>query len=186
MASFNKTNRLNPPLMWAFRSAAERRDSREKPKVGEDRDGERLVSGRKGSSSASVTETILRREVWRHLEQMMNTIALESTLHDVAKAPHVRTSILNFGLPDMAHRTIDELNGNGRALERQMESALQTFEPRLIDGSVKVKRDMTVDPAALKVRFLVNADLACRPVDIPLEFTADVEIVSGKFTISRL
>ncbi len=186
MAGFNRSNRLNPPLMWAFRSAAERRDSRRKPKAGNDQDGERLVAGRKGSNTASITEPILRQEVWRHLEQLLNTIALESTVHDVAGAPHVRASILNFGLPDMAHRTIDELLGNGRILERQIEVALHTFEPRLIGGTVKVKRDMTVDPTGLKVRFLVNADLFCRPVDIPLEFTADVEIASGKFTVSSL
>ena len=46
----------------------------------------------------------------------------------------------------MAHRTIDELLGNNRALERQIEIALHTFEPRLIGGTVKVRRDMTVDP----------------------------------------
>ena len=172
--------------MWAFRSAAEKRDSRQQPKVADDRDGERLVLGRKGSSTASITEPILRREVWRHLEQLLNTIALESTDHDVVGAPHVRASILNFGLPDMAHRTIDELLGNGRALERQIEMALHTFEQRLMAGTVKVRRDMTVDPMGLKVRFLVNADLSCRPVDIPLDFTADVEIVSGKFTVSSL
>ena len=186
MAGFNKSNRLSPPLMWAFRSAAENRASRQKPTAGDDREGERFVAGRKGSSTASITEPILRREVWRHLEQLLNTVALESTVHDVVGAPHVRASILNFGLPDMAHRTIDELVGNGRALERQIEIALQSFEPRLIAGTVKVRRDMTVDAVGLKVRFVVNADLSCRPVDIPLEFTADVEIVSGKFAVGPL
>lgn len=186
MAGFNRSNRLSPPLMWAFRSAAEKRDSRQKPKSVQDREGERLIAGRKGSGAASITEPILRREVWRDLEQLLNTIALESTEHDVAKAPHVRASILNFGLPDMAHRSIDELMGNDRGIERQIESALNTFEPRLIAGTVKVRRDLSVDPVGLKVRFLINADLSCRPVDIPLEFTADVDLVSGKFAITRL
>ncbi|WP_282585815.1 type VI secretion system baseplate subunit TssE [Lichenifustis flavocetrariae] len=172
--------------MWAFRSAAENRDSRDQPERRNDTNGQQLVPDRKGTSAASITEPILRREVWRDLENLLNTIALESTQREVGRAPHVRTSILNFGLPDMAHRSIDELLANDRGMERQIEAALKAFEPRLVEGTIRVKRDATVDPSGLKVRFLVSADLICRPVDIPLEFTADVDIGSGRFAISRL
>jgi type VI secretion system protein ImpF len=170
--------------MWAFRSAAESRDSRQKPEVPSDQEGQRVISGRKGSSVASVSEPILRRQVWRDLEQLMNTIALESSIEDVRRVGHVRSSILNFGLPDIVHRSMDELLTNDRVIERQIETALKTFEPRLL--GVTVKRDTTAADAGLKIRFLVSADLSCRPVDIPLEFTAEVEVGSGKFSISRL
>ena len=186
MAGFNKSNRLSPPLMWAFRSAAEHRDSRGTAEVRAPNEGQAVVPGRKGAATAAISEPILRREVWRDLENMLNTIALESTEREVGRAPHVRTSILNFGLPDITHRSIDELLANDRGLERQIEGALKAFEPRLVPQSVKVRRDSTVDPIALKVRFIVSADLLCRPVDIPLEFTADVEVATGRFVINRL
>ncbi len=186
MAGFNKSNRLSPPLMWAFRSAAEARDSRQKPVPQDDRDGQRLVAGRKGASASSITEPVLRREVWRDLEQLLNTVALESTVKDVRKIDHVRRSILNFGLPDMAHRSIDELLANDKLIERDIMFALKSFEPRLIAGSVGVKRDTTLDPVGLKVRYIITADLSCRPVDIPLEFTAEVDLDSGRFAINRL
>jgi type VI secretion system protein ImpF len=47
-------------------------------------------------------------------------------------------------------------------------------------------RDTAVDAADLKVRFIVRADLACDPLNVPIEFVADVEIDSGKIVINRL
>ena len=54
-----------------------------------------------------VTESTLRREVSRDLDALLNTVALDATV-DMDDTPHVRKSILNFGLPDIAIRTIDE------------------------------------------------------------------------------
>jgi type VI secretion system protein ImpF len=186
MATLKTSSRLSPPLMWAFRSAAEARDARNPVEARETRDGQIAVASRKGSAAASITESMLRQEVWRDIETLLNAIALESTEPPVGRAPQARSSILNFGLPDMAHRSIDELLANDRGMERQIETALRTFEPRLVPQSIRVRRDSTVDPTALKVRFVVNADLVCRPVDIPIEFMADVELVSCRFAISRL
>jgi type VI secretion system protein ImpF len=60
------------------------------------------------------------------------------------------------------------------------------FEPRLAADSIQVTRDVTVDAAELKVRFLVRADLLCEPLNVPVEFVADVEMDSGKILITRL
>ena len=53
-------------------------------------------------------------------------------------------------------------------------------------NTVQVTRDHSVDAAELKVRFIVRADLFCEPLNVPIEFVADVEIDSGKIMISRL
>jgi len=90
---------------------------------------------------------------------------------------------LNYGFPDIAHRTIDENSVDD--LKDEIKAVLTTYEPRLIPGSVKVARDATVDQAALKIRFTVNADLFCDPVNVPVEFIAEVEMDSGKIQISR-
>ncbi len=186
MAGVTRSNRLSPPLMWAFRSAAEKRDARKKPDDREQADGQRVVSGRKTQMAASITEPILRREVWRDLEHLLNTVALESSMKDMRKFEHARRSILNFGLPDIAHRSIDELLANDKLIEKDIDTALKSFEPRLIASTITVKRDTSIDPSAMKLRFLINADLSCRPVDIPLEFTAEVDPDTGKFAINRL
>jgi type VI secretion system protein ImpF len=182
MAKLRKTNRLSAPLMFAFRSAHEARDARVRfDQRGED--GERVVTSRKSPAQAAITEPLLRREVSRDLECLMNTIALEST-QDLRGFDKVRASVLNFGMPDIAHRTIDELTVGD--IKDEIETVLDNFEPRLIPGSIHVVRDRSVDSTALKVRFLVRADLSCKPIDVPVEFTADVEVDSGKVVISRL
>jgi len=58
-------------------------------------------------------------------------------------------------------------------------------EPRLAAASLEIERDMSVDPDELKVRFLVRADLTCYPIQIPVEFVADI-IESGKIVVNRL
>lgn len=59
-------------------------------------------------------------------------------------------------------------------------------EPRLVPATIAVARDTSVDPKQLKVRFTVRADLLCDPVNVPVEFMADVELDSGKIAINRL
>jgi type VI secretion system protein ImpF len=38
----------------------------------------------------------------------------------------------------------------------------------------------------LKVRFVVQAELHCEPVNVPVEFVADIEFESGSIHIQRL
>ena len=181
MVGPGKKDRLSPPLMFAFRGAYEARDARKKMDL-RDEEGERVIAGRRASPRTAITEPILRREVARDLEALMNTIALESSF-DLNGCDRVRRSILNFGFPDIAHRTIDE--NSVADIKDEIKTVLTTFEPRLITDSVRVARDMSVDHAALKMRFTVNADLFCDPVNVPVEFVAEVEMNSGKVQISR-
>ena len=167
--------------MFAFRGAFEARDARKKIDL-RDEGGERVIAGRRASSRAAITEPILRREVARDLESLMNTIALESSL-PLDDCESVRHSILNFGFPDLVHRTIDE--NSIENISEEIKTVLTSYEPRLIPSSVRVARDTSVDQAALKMRFTVNADLFCDPVNVPVEFIADVEMDSGKIQISR-
>jgi type VI secretion system protein ImpF len=181
MASVTQKNRLGPPFMFAFRSAHEQKDSRRVLDL-RDQSGERVIAARRSSIRLAVTESVLRKEVAHDLEQLMNSIALEST-QDLTSCPEVRKSILNYGFPDLAHRTLDEANLSDVA--REIEDALARYEPRLVRSTIKVYRDEKADKVALRLRFVVQADLFCRPVNVPVEFIADVEYDSGKVTLSR-
>jgi len=63
---------------------------------------------------------------------------------------------------------------------------LHDFEPRLAPESIKVRRDETVSAEELRVRFLVSAELRVEPMDVPMEFVAELELDSGKIKIERL
>jgi len=181
MADITSKTRLSPPLMHVFRAAHEAKDAT-KPIDLRTESGDRVIAGRRLRARQVITETVLRREVARDLEALLNTIAMESTV-DMAEAPYVRKSILNFGLPDVSHRTIDEVGV--RNIPEEIKAAIMNYEPRLAAASLYVERDMSVDPAELKIRFIVRADLTCDPVHVPVEFIADV-IEAGKIVINRL
>lgn len=183
MPKLRKSNRLSPPFMYAFRSAVLERDSGSKAQTTVNADGERIIPSRKGTARGAMTEPVLRAEVARDLETLLNTIALDSTL-SLRGHKNVRDSILNFGLPDLTHRSIDEIDVGD--IKDEIATAIRNFEPRLIDETIEVTRDTSADVTALKVRFVVRADLACKPVNIPIEFTADLELESGKITVNRL
>lgn len=181
MAGLGKKERLSPPLMYAFREAHEARDAKKKLDL-RDETGERVIAGRRSAARQAITEAKLRREVTRDLETLMNTIAFGSSV-DIQSFDRVPGSILNYGFPDVAHRSIDELSVNDIAGE--IRAVLRHFEPRLARDSIEVARDMSVDAAELRVRFLVKADLACEPLHVPIEFVAEVELDTGKILLSR-
>ncbi|MNY81960.1 hypothetical protein D3C86_2238040 [compost metagenome] len=64
-----------------------------------------------------------------------------------------------------------------------MIAVLLEYEPRLIQDSIAVERDDSLDRAELKVRFLVRADLNCEPLNLPVQFVADLELDTGKMAI---
>ncbi|MBR0800727.1 type VI secretion system baseplate subunit TssE [Bradyrhizobium jicamae] len=167
--------------MHVFRAAHAAKDAQKQVDI-RDEAGERVIASRRMRVRQVISEPMLRREVTLDLDALLNTIALESTIDDIREAEYVRKSILNFGLPDVTHRTIDEV-GVGDISE-EIKTAIVKYEPRLAAASIRVERDMSVDPVELKIRFIVRADLTCDPVNAPVEFTADM-VDGGKILINR-
>lgn len=167
--------------MQVFRAAHEAKDAKQTIDRRNEA-GERLIASRRLRARQVITESMLRREVSRDLDALLNTVALEATV-DMDNAPNVRRSILNYGLPDIAIRTIDE-TGVGEIPE-EIRTAIVNFEPRLAPGSLRIERDKTIDAVELKIRFLVRAELVCHPVHVPVEFVADI-VETGKIIVNRL
>ena len=105
MAAISSKTRLSPPLMHVFRAAHEAKDAKKSIDI-RDRAGDRVIAGRRLRARQVITEPILRREVSRDLEALLNAVALESTVV-MSDVPYARKSIVNFGLPDVSNRTID-------------------------------------------------------------------------------
>lgn len=180
MAKVAKGVRLSPPLMFAFREAHRENDSSKRI---DDRDegGDRVLSTRR-SLRAAVSENQLRMQLSRDLDSLLNTTNFESAV-DLGSLSFVRSSIVNYGIPDIVHRTIEDVGTEFVADE--IQTAVTTYEPRLIRRSVKVTRDDSVDPGANNIRFLVSGEMSCDPVAVPVQFVADLEVVSGKLAVSK-
>jgi type VI secretion system protein ImpF len=167
--------------MHAFRVAHQDRDATRKVDIRDH--GDRVIASRRLKARAPIPETELRKAVNTELVALFNTTNLEA-IEDLSTAPEVRKSIVNYGFPSLTYRTIDENETNGIA--REIEVALRDFEPRLLAGSIKARRDETVSPGELRVRFLVSAALKTQPVEVPVQFIAEVELDSGKIRLDRL
>jgi type VI secretion system protein ImpF len=181
MSKPDAKTRLSPPLMHVFRAAHAAKDSKKRVDIRNEA-GERVIAQRRMRVRQVITEPVLRQEVARDLDALLNTIAMESTV-DMSGEPYVRKSILNFGLPDVTHRTIDETGVDD--IPEEIRMAIVNFEPRLAAASLRIERDTSVDITELKVRFIVRAELTCDPVHVPVEFVADI-IESGKIVVNRL
>ena len=182
MSNSSRKDRLSPPLMHAFRAANAARDAKTKLDLRNEQ-GERLIAGRRLMGRTAISEPVLRKEVARDLEVLMNAVALEST-QDLTSFDRVRKSILNHGFPDIAHRSIDEISVED--LAEEIRQTLIHYEPRLRSESIRAARDRSAKVEELKIRFVVQADLRCDPVNVPVEFVADVDLESGGIQINRL
>lgn len=180
MAGPNKKDRISPPLMFAFREAFRQKDSRKALDLRDDT-GERMIAGRR--SRASVTEAVLRRDLAEDLSGLLNTINLGSA-EDLSEFSFVSRSILNYGLTDLTGYTVGEAAID--ELSEELRIALSEHEPRLINETVEVKQDETVETSNQKLRFLVSAEMHASPVDIPVEFVAELELDSGTMRIAKL
>lgn len=173
--------RVRNPIMDVFRAANVARDAGGRTEA-RDETGGRVIHGRGAHPRSVVSAADLQSSVSRDLERLMNAVHLAADL-DLSAFPHVRRSVLNHGFPDITQLTIEEAAVNGIAAEIAM--ALRTFEPRLAPASIMVRRDESIDPAELKLRFIVEAEIYADPLNVPVEFIADLERDTGRIKVAR-
>lgn len=82
----------------------------------------------------------LREVVKRDLEILLNATALESTT-DLSGHPHVKRSVLNYGLPDLTGKIVAGLSA--WEIQESLRAALSNFEPRIVPDSLSVQVDTT-------------------------------------------
>lgn len=179
MAARTDAKRFRIPFMEAFRSAHAQKDARAHHEA-RDETGARVVAARRLMARGAITPSDLQRSVAVDLERLMNAIHLAADT-DLASHPEIRRSILNHGFMDVARLTIDEIGVN--AVGDEIARVLKTFEPRLAPASIAARRDTTIDPAELKLRFLVRAEIEADPLNVPVEFVAELERDTGRIKV---
>ncbi|MBX3567722.1 MAG: GPW/gp25 family protein [Rhizobiaceae bacterium] len=168
------------PFMAAFRDAFDARDAKDMPvRVV---DGERVIEGR-GSRQRRGDEVALKRDLSTDLVSLLNTINFESAV-EIDRLGYVRGSIINYGLPDITHLTSEEVGVD--AIRDRILRALMDFEPRIISDSIVVEKTLRINEVDQRVQFSVSCEMFCAPVDIAVDFVAELEISSGKVNLTRL
>ena len=163
-------------LMHVFRAARASRDA------GKDeanyQDGAREMTARSQERRIGTDEATLRAHLTADLASLMNTINLDAIV-PLDDAPYVSKSVINYGFGDMS-----EMSNSAHA-GRQIDTLIE-HEPRLIADTIEIKLDRDEQEATQRLSFDVSAEMVATPVDVPLDFVAEVDMGAGKIQMTRL
>jgi type VI secretion system protein ImpF len=175
-------DRLQIPLMFAFRDAHEKRDAAKDQDVRVD--GERVLSERSSLRRRGADEALLKSDLAVDLGNLVDTIDLDSAV-DLSDKPFTKKSVLNYGLYDLNHVLLTDQSSE--TVIENLKRALLEHEPRLRPESLLIQRTKRDgDHVHQRIRFNISAEMLCKPLDIPIEFVAEIDTSSAKVLVSRL
>lgn len=167
--------------MHIFRAAAESGDARKDHSSVPGK--EREISIRRKQHRDAAEETTLRHHLSIDLANLMNTIHLEAMI-PLDDAPFVAKSIINFGFNDMSN--LYKSGQMNDKVAKAIRNSLINFEPRLIPESIEIQRKEKNPSVDQRLAFEITAEMLSSPVDIPLNFMAEVDLGVGKMKMTRL
>jgi len=124
-------------------------------------------------------EAALRATVLRELNWILNTTQF-GAIQNLKPYPEVATSVLNYGVPDMAGKLLQRRAVENRA--REIKQAIRRFEPRINPQRLDVTATAK-DAKPNAVTFVIRADVTSAVMALPVEFKTDVEIDTGSATL---
>lgn len=117
-------------------------------------------------------ERALKNTVRREMNWLLNTTNFAATT-DLDPYPQVKTSVLNYGVPDLAGKALTRGVVQGRA--REIREAIIAFEPRMSPRDLEVEAMMAADRANA-VTYVIRGDITAAVEAMPVEFKTDVEL----------
>jgi type VI secretion system protein ImpF len=131
-------------------------------------------------SRARFRECVLRDLTW-----LFNSLSLEASL-DLDLFPCVSTSVLNFGMPSFAGRTLTSIDPMQAA--EQLRRAVELFEPRL--RAVRVRPTQPVHEArrdtGAVLEFMIDAELWGQPVAQRMQISTRIDTTNGEISLLQV
>jgi type VI secretion system protein ImpF len=126
-------------------------------------------------------EAALRMTVRRELAWLLNTNNYDAG--GVLDAyPQVQTSVINYGVPDLAGRIHDRRAVLQRA--RDIRKAIRAFEPRIEPQSLAVEAVDTRDRPNT-VTYLIKGDITAAANAMPVKFRTDIDADNASVEVSE-
>ena len=116
-------------------------------------------------------ESALRATIRRDLAWLLNTTNF-GALGSLEHYPEVESSVLNFGVPDLAGKTLHGRTILDRA--REIRNAIRNFETRL-DGESLVVEPVGSEDKPNSVTFLIQAVIKSEVRPIAVQYRTDLE-----------
>lgn len=140
-----------------------------------------------------VNASVLREAVRRDIEALFNVERYESQIQvtdlerrifenpeDVIAAfPHVRRSVLNYGVPSFSGRSARDFDLD--ALARELREVIAVFEPRLKRDTIRVKVSHG-DKTGMRIE--VEGTLMLSPVPERLRLSTTIDLDNGRAATS--
>ncbi len=174
-------NRRQMSLTHVFRAAAEERSARvaaSRP----DSDG-RQIGVLTQHRREGISPEELRRHLGVDLNCLMNTVRLDAAM-PLDDAPFVQKSVVNFGFRDLS--SISRSRHNELLIADAIRQTLLDHEPRLLPESIEVTVGAPDDSMVQRLIFDIQAEIRGYPADIPLGFTAEIDLGAGKMKMKGL
>ncbi|MEL6205798.1 MAG: type VI secretion system baseplate subunit TssE [Pseudomonadota bacterium] len=125
----------------------------------------------------------LREIIARDLSWLLNTSNLESSI-DTERYQNVVVSTVNYGVREVA----GDFSTVRRAQEIQasIREAIQRFEPRIGEGSVRVDLRPSEGQTETVIHFDVRAEMWAQPLPQELYIRTEVDLITGELTLERM
>jgi len=121
----------------------------------------------------------LKEALRRDLEWLLNT--RRNTLETSETSQVLENSLYSYGLPDITSLSLLNSKDQNRLL-RAMETAIATFEPRLMGVAVSMH---PLSAGSRVLRFVIEGMLRIDPAPEHVTFDTKLEISSGQYEVER-
>ncbi len=132
-----------------------------------------------------MSKSRLRQAVLRDLAWLFNATRFE-TSGQLAKVPHARRSVINFGLPPLSGKWLSSLDLS--ELESAIRQTLADFEPRLLPHTVQVTA--LVEAGGLDhhnvIGVQIRGQLWAQPVPLELLVRTEIDLETGQVQVSDM
>lgn len=174
MVDLNARDRLQPSLLDRLLDDAPRQRS-------------------EGIDERILTRQELRAAVLRDLSWLFNAIRPEPEANTVqteelakwAGMEHARRSVVNYGMPAYSGVTLSSMDNY--AIERSVEDAIRSFEPRIDPDSLSVEVRMSgQDGRQNTLQLVIRGQLWSQPVPLELLLAADLDVETGHTRVREM
>ena len=148
---------------------------------------DRLTSERPQTAAGSggafaPPRSLLRESLLRDLNWLLNSTNLEAT-HDLAAYPHVRRSVINFGVGTLAGASVSALDRV--EIESAIRDAIVHFEPRMLAESVEVRCvvEPSTHPLRSKLSLEISAQLRSCEAQQTFRLDSEIDLESGHIAL---
>ncbi len=122
----------------------------------------------------------LRQSVLRDISWLLNADSMESVV-DLTDYPEVAKSVLNYGIKDLAGRTVAGTNLS--SIEKAIKQAINIYEPRILPNSLTIQVLLSDEMNHQALSFDIEANLWAQPLPLHLYLRTEINKITGDINL---